>query len=52
MAEDDKSVDALEVASAIIISIAGLGASWASYEAGLWDGDQAAHYTRANLLRV
>jgi hypothetical protein len=52
MVDDNKRVDALEIASAIIISIGGLGASWASYQAGLWDGEQAAHYTRANALRV
>ena len=52
MADDSRRVDALEVASAIIISVAGLGSSWASYQAGLWDGDQAAHYSRASALRV
>jgi hypothetical protein len=52
MADDSKRVDALEIVSAVVISIAGLGASWASYQAGLWDGEQAAHYSQANALRV
>ncbi len=52
MTDDSKRVDALEIASAIIISVAGLGSSWANYQAGLWDGDQASHYSRANALRV
>jgi hypothetical protein len=45
-------VDKLEVASAIILSIAALAASGASYQAGLWDGEQAAHYSQAGALRV
>ena len=52
MTDDSKRVDALEIASAIIISVAGLGSSWANYEAGLWDGEQAAHYSQANAKRV
>lgn len=42
----------LEMASAVILSIAALGSSWASYQAGLWDGEQASHYSRANALRI
>lgn len=49
---DSDRVDALEVASAIVLSIAALASSGASYQAGLWDGEQAAHYSRANALRV
>jgi hypothetical protein len=45
-------VDRLEVASAVVISIAALASSAASYQAGLWDGQQAAHYSNANTLRV
>jgi len=52
MTDDIKRTDGLEIASAIIISIAALGSSWGSYQAGLWDGEQAAQYTRANALRV
>ncbi|MFL5297913.1 MAG: hypothetical protein ACJ798_16170 [Phenylobacterium sp.] len=37
----------LEVAIAFVIATAGLGASWASYQAGLWHGAQAIHYGRA-----
>jgi hypothetical protein len=52
MSDENRRTDAAEIASAIIISIAGLGSSWATYQAGLWDGEQAGHYTRANNLRV
>ena len=52
MADDSRPTNALEIASAIIISVAGLGSSWASYQAGLWDGEQATQYTRANALRT
>ncbi len=52
MADDSNRVDRLEVASAVVLSIAALASSAASYQAGLWDGEQAAHYTRASVLRV
>src|SRR5262249_10362003 len=52
MANDQDKVDRLEVASAVVLSIAALASSWASYQAGLWDGEQAAHYSRANALRI
>lgn len=53
MAElDRRATDALEVASAIILSVAALASSWASYQAGLWDGEQAASYSSANVLRT
>lgn len=42
----------LEAASAVVLSVAALASSWASYEAGLWDGEQAAHYSRTNALRI
>jgi len=52
MPDESKPVDKLEVASAVILSIAALASSGASYEAGLWDGEQAAHYSQAGALRV
>jgi len=42
----------VEVVIAIVLSAGGLMTSWASYQAALWDGQQAAHYSRANALRV
>jgi hypothetical protein len=42
----------MEVAIAIVLSAGGLMTSWASYQSALWDGEQAAHYSRANALRV
>jgi hypothetical protein len=35
-----------------VLSIAALGSSWAAFEAGVWDGEQASHYTRSETLRV
>jgi hypothetical protein len=52
VAEKPNPVDRLEIASAIVLSVAALASSWATYEAGLWDGEQATHYTRANNLRI
>ena len=42
----------LEIASAIVLSISALMTSWASYQASLWDGEQAAHYTLANARHM
>jgi hypothetical protein len=42
----------MEVVIAVVLSAGGLMTSWASYQAALWDGQQAAHYSRANALRV
>ena len=52
MPDAPNPVDRLEVASAVILSIAALASSGASYEAGLWDGEQAAHYSQASALRI
>jgi hypothetical protein len=49
---DDRKTDSLELASAIVLSIAALTSSWASYQSGLWDGEQAANYSTANALRI
>jgi len=45
-------VGALEVAVAIVISVAGLATSLASYEAYLWSGRQTLAMGRANTQRV
>lgn len=52
MAEPRERTGTLEAASAIIMSIAALASSWATFQAGLWDGEQAAHYSRANAIRI
>ncbi|HKR88161.1 MAG TPA: hypothetical protein VJS38_08280 [Phenylobacterium sp.] len=52
MAGSEERTDSLEIASAIVLSVAALASSWASYQAGLWDGEQAAHYSRTNALRT
>lgn len=38
--------------AAIVLSISALLTSWASFQAALWDGEQAAVYTRAGATRV
>ncbi len=42
----------IEIAAAAVLATAGLATSWASYQASLWDGEQAASYSRAEGLRV
>ena len=48
----NRTSDRLEVSNAIVLSLAGLASAWATYQASLWDGEQAAHYSRANALRI
>jgi hypothetical protein len=43
---------AVEVATAVVLSIAGLLTSWASFQSLLWEGRQSAHYSRANIIRT
>jgi hypothetical protein len=38
----------LEVATAALLSAAGLFSAWASYQAALWGGQQASHYALAS----
>jgi hypothetical protein len=52
MADEREAPDRLEIASAVILSVAALGSAWATYQAGLWDGEQAAHYSRANAQHI
>jgi hypothetical protein len=42
----------MEWISAIVLSIAALATSRATYEAGLWDGQQAADYSQANAFYI
>ena len=51
MSDDDSQIVRLrriEVATAILLSAAGLISAWASYQAALWGGVQANHYAAAN----
>jgi len=41
-----------DAAAAIVLSIAALLTSWASFQSALWDGEQAANYTRAGTSRI
>jgi hypothetical protein len=38
----------IELATALLLSTAGLFSAWASYQASLWGGVQASHYARAS----
>lgn len=42
----------IEITTAVVLGTAGLLATWATYQAALWDGRQAEHYSRANALRT
>jgi hypothetical protein len=42
----------IEIVTVISLSIAALLTSWAGYQAALWDGQQAMHYSRANSIRT
>jgi hypothetical protein len=41
-----------EIVAAIVLSVAALLTSWAGFQAALWDGEQASHYTEAGAARV
>jgi hypothetical protein len=38
----------VEMATAILLSVAGLTTAWASYQASLWGGEQMSHYSVAS----
>lgn len=42
----------LEVLIVGTLSVAALTTTWSTYQAALWDGEQAANYSRANGLRI
>lgn len=54
MSEAKSHVDPpwLEVLIVISLSVAALTTTWSTYQAALWDGEQAANYSRANALRI
>ena len=43
---------ALEMFAAVVISVAAVLTSWASFQAALWDGEQAAFYAEASAARI
>lgn len=54
-APDDSSggrSKSIEVVTVLVLSVAGLLTSWSSFQSLLWEGRQAAHYSRANLIRT
>lgn len=42
----------LEGLVAVSLSVAALTTTWSTYQSALWDGEQAANYSRANALRI
>jgi len=44
--------DLVEGVAALVISIAAAMTSWVSFQASLWDGEQAAHYAQAGAART
>jgi hypothetical protein len=51
-ASSDRLSAVSDTLAAIVLSISALLTSWASFQAALWDGEQAAAYTRAGATRV
>ncbi|HEY2356700.1 MAG TPA: hypothetical protein VGH86_04565 [Phenylobacterium sp.] len=51
-APDNNRHEWAEVGAAVVLGVAGLLTSWSTYQASLWDGEQAAHYSQANATRV
>lgn len=47
-----RAADWAEGAAALVLSVAAFATSWSGYQAALWDGEQAAHYTEAGAVRV
>jgi hypothetical protein len=52
MARGDADDRWVEIVIAGVLSVSGLMTSWATYQGSLWDGEQAAHYSTADMLRV
>jgi hypothetical protein len=46
-ASEQERLHRIEIATAILLSLAGLISAWASYQASLWGGIQASHYAQA-----
>jgi hypothetical protein len=49
---DPPKTSMLDILSAVVLGASALATTYASYQAELWDGEQAALYTEANALRV
>jgi hypothetical protein len=45
------TVRLMEIVAAVVLSAAGLMASWASHQGAMWNGMQSIHMSRANLER-
>lgn len=52
MTERRKAAEWVELAAAVVISVAAAMTSWVGFQAALWDGEQASHYTQAGAARV
>ena len=48
--QEDQTLERIEIATAVLLSLAGLLSAWASYQATLWGGQQADHYAEANAM--
>jgi hypothetical protein len=48
MPTDAQRTRRIELATAALLSAAGLFSAWASYQASLWGGQQASHYAKAS----
>jgi hypothetical protein len=44
--------DRLEVAAAVLLSLAAVATAWSSYQASRWNGEQAKAFGRASALRI
>jgi hypothetical protein len=52
-AAGDKPRDVpFEIGAAVVLSIAALLTSWASFQSALWEGKEAAHFSQASIVRV
>jgi hypothetical protein len=50
--ETDRQENITETIAAVLLSIAALASSYAGFQAGLWDGEQAANYALAEQART
>jgi hypothetical protein len=50
--KEGRTAGRLDLVSAVVLGVSALATTYASYQAELWDGEQAALYTEANALRV
>ena len=48
--DDKKKIDKFELASAILLGLAAVGAAWAAYQGDLWGGQSVEGYADANKL--